>query len=112
MTKNGIILFIMLLLFSCANQIEFQDVENKKETLQRGMHTGDTIRFITTNDQTITLKVKEITDYEVIGEENSINFNDISTYYSVPKEQPKRGTPTTEAWWYIGAVVLWAIILI
>lgn len=109
--KSNIIL-ITLLLLSCANQPRLQEVDNKKEVLKRGVQEGDTIRFVTIDNQSVTIKVKEITDTEVIGETNDIKFSDISTYYAVPKEQPQRGTATTGAWWYLSTILIWVAVLI
>ncbi len=100
-----------MFLASCASQLKFQEVENRKEVLLRGISIGDTITFITTDKEAVTIKVKEISDSTVIGEADEVPFENIETYYYVPKKQPERGSPTSEAWWYIGAIFIWVAIL-
>jgi hypothetical protein len=105
------LIILLIFLASCAIQVKFQEVDSKKEVLERAISVGDTITFITTNKEAVTIKVKEITNSAVIGEADEISFKNIETYYFIPKKQQERGSPTTEAWWYIGAILIWLTIL-
>lgn len=95
---SHLLIALTILTSSCAT---YRPIYSDKETIETTIKSGDTIKIKTTDNQEISFRVKSLNEGQIVGEKDTVNFNEI--------DEIKLETSSTEKNIFMGVLYALAI---